>query len=157
MFARTISSEPQDILSPNLVWLCSMISQSVIQKNWFTMFNVKVTARAYIIKTWLFLLFLQNCWLVCNQTWFDSTASLVGVSCGKMGLLHLRSRSQRRFKMSVNVCLGDMFWITEHLLSNLVSHWNIMSQSAMQKFGRVSSRSKSQQGLIMIKIWVFLL
>ena len=41
--------------------------------NWFTVFSVKVTARAYVIK-WLFLLYLLNCWLVCNQTWFDSAA-----------------------------------------------------------------------------------
>ena len=32
MFVRTIFSEPQNILSPNLVWLCSLISQSVMQK-----------------------------------------------------------------------------------------------------------------------------
>ena len=37
--------------------------------------NVKVTVRAYIIKNGLSLLYLLNCWSVCNQTWFDSTAS----------------------------------------------------------------------------------
>ena len=42
--------EPQNILFPNLVWLCSIISQSDRQKDWFTVFNVKVTMRAYIIK-----------------------------------------------------------------------------------------------------------
>ena len=75
MFVRTMSSEPQNILSPNLVWLCSIISQSVMQKNWFIVFSVEVTVRAYIIKIWLFLLYLLHYWLVCNQTWFDSTAS----------------------------------------------------------------------------------
>ena len=44
-------------------------------KNWFTVFNVKVTARAYRIQIWLFLRFLLNCGSVCNQTWFDSTTS----------------------------------------------------------------------------------
>ena len=34
----------------NLVCLCSIISQSVVQKNWFTVFNIKVTARADITK-----------------------------------------------------------------------------------------------------------
>ena len=38
-------------------------------------FNVKVTARAYIIKIWLFPQYLLNCWSICNQIWFDSTAS----------------------------------------------------------------------------------
>ena len=47
MFVQMIFSEPQNILLPNLVLLCSIISQSVMQKNWFTLFNVKVTARAY--------------------------------------------------------------------------------------------------------------
>ena len=51
MFVQMISSEPQNILLPNLVWLCSIMSQSVKQKSWFSVFNVKVTARLYIIKT----------------------------------------------------------------------------------------------------------
>ena len=46
-----------------------------MQKNWFTIVIVKVTARAYMINIWLFLLYLLNCWSVCNQTWFCSTAS----------------------------------------------------------------------------------
>ena len=55
------------------------------------------------------LLCLLNCWSVCNQTWFVSTASNAGVFCGKMGLLRSRSRSQRRLKMSVNICPDDIF------------------------------------------------
>ena len=43
---------------------------------WLAVFNVKVTARAYMIKIWLFLLYLLNCWSLCNQTWFDSLNSL---------------------------------------------------------------------------------
>ena len=117
MFVQTISSEPQNILSRNVVWLCSIMSQSVMQKNWFTVFNVKVTARAYIIKIWLFLLYLLNCWPACNQTWFDSTTSEAGVFCGKMGLPRSRSRSQRRFKMLVNVCSDNIFWTTEHFVT----------------------------------------
>ena len=45
------------------------------RKKWLAAFNVKVTARAYIIKMWLFLHYLLNCWSICNQTWFGSTAS----------------------------------------------------------------------------------
>ena len=61
MFVQTISSEPNNILLPNLVCLCSIImNQSVMQKTWFTVFSVKVTVRAYIIKIWLFLLYLLN-------------------------------------------------------------------------------------------------
>ena len=46
-----------------------------LAENWFTIFNVEVTMRAYIIKIWLLLLYLLNCCSICNQTWFDSTAS----------------------------------------------------------------------------------
>ena len=60
--------EPLNRVLPNLIWWCIIMRWCVMQKNWFTIFNVKVTARAYIIKIWLFLLYL----LTCNQTWFDS-------------------------------------------------------------------------------------
>ena len=60
-------------LIQNLIWWCIIMRQCVMQKNCFIIFNFKVTARAYIIKIWLFLLNLLNCWSVCNKTWFDST------------------------------------------------------------------------------------
>ena len=75
MFVWMISSEPQNILSPNLVWLCSIMIQIVVQKNWFSIFNVKVTARAYIIQIWLFVLYLLNCWLQPNLIWYYSITS----------------------------------------------------------------------------------
>ena len=118
MFVR-IFSEPQNILLPYLVWLCSIMSQSVMQKNQFTVFNVKVTVRAYITKLWLFLLYFLNCWSVYNQTWFDSTAIKARVSCGKNWTLHSRSRSDRRVNMSVNVCPDDIFCTTEHFATKL--------------------------------------
>ena len=37
----------------------------------------------------------------------------------KNGLLYSRSRSQQRFKMSVNVCPDDIFWILEHFVTKL--------------------------------------
>ena len=39
------------------------------------LYSVKVTTGVYIIKVWLFLWYLLNCWSVCNQTYFDSIAS----------------------------------------------------------------------------------
>ena len=38
------------LLFPNLDWVCRIISLSAMQKNGFTVFNVKVTVRTYIIK-----------------------------------------------------------------------------------------------------------
>ena len=46
MFARIISCEPQNILLENLVCFCSLLSQSIMQKNWLTVFDVKVTGWA---------------------------------------------------------------------------------------------------------------
>ena len=112
----SVSPEALNHFLPNLVWWCIIMRRCVMRKNWFTIFNVKVTVRANKIKIWLFLLYLLNCWSICNQTWFDSTASQAGMSCGKMGLLRSRSRSQWRFKMFVNVC-PHIFWTTEYFVT----------------------------------------
>ena len=63
IFARTIFSESQKILLPNLVWWSSIMSQS--HADIFVVvaiFKVKVTARAHMIKIWFFLLCCLNCW-----------------------------------------------------------------------------------------------
>ena len=62
VFVQIISSELQNILSPNLVWWCSTMSQSVMPKTLLAIFKVKVTARLHMTKVWLYLLYLQNCW-----------------------------------------------------------------------------------------------
>ena len=69
------TTQPCSFFLPNLVWCCVLMRRCVMRKKWFPIFNVKVTVRAYIIKIWLFLLCLLNCCSVCNQTWFNSTAS----------------------------------------------------------------------------------
>ena len=63
---HSVSPELLYHFSPNLVWRCIIMRQSVMQKNWFTIFSVKVTASTYIIKIWLFSQYLLNCWSVCN-------------------------------------------------------------------------------------------
>ena len=71
-----------------------------------------------------------------------------------MGLLHLRSRSQWRFRMSGNVC-PNIFRITEHFVTKFDEWCSVMSQSVMQKerflLLLLSSRSRSQWGLIWSK------
>ena len=42
---------------------------------------------AHLIKTWLFLLYLLNCWFLGNQTWSDDTSSKARVFCEKIGWL----------------------------------------------------------------------
>ena len=65
MFVLVISSKLPNILLPNLVLWCFM-SRSLMQKDWFAIFKVKVTARAHMIKIWLFLLYFLNCWFLGN-------------------------------------------------------------------------------------------
>ena len=71
---HNISWTAEPFFLPNMVWWYITTKQCVLWKNWFTIFNVKVTAWAYIIEIWPFLLYLLNCWSVCNQTSFYSTA-----------------------------------------------------------------------------------
>ena len=128
------------------------MSQSDMQENWFTVFNVKVTARAYIIKIWLFLLYLKNGWSIWNQTWFGSTTLWAGVSCGKIGLLCSRSRSRQRFKMSVTVCPDNIFRTAEHFVTKLgmmMQHHE--PECHAEKNCLLSSRSRSKRGLIWSK------
>ena len=113
MFVQIISSKAPDILFPNSVLWCITMSRSIMQKDWFTIFKVKVTARAHMIKIWQFLLYVLNFWSFCYQTWFDSTLSLARVSYGEIGVLCTRSRSQQHFTMSMNDCPDDLFWIAE--------------------------------------------
>ena len=82
----------------------------VIQKNCFTNLNVKVTVRAYIIKIWLYLLYLLNCWSICNQTLFDSIASEVRVFCGKIGLLHMPGQGHSEG----SVCQWMFVWMISY-------------------------------------------
>ena len=74
---RVLSISPEQLNLPNPVWWCFTTRQRVMRekkKKMFTIFNIKVTARAYK-KRDFFLLYLLNWWSVCNQTWFGGTAS----------------------------------------------------------------------------------
>ena len=113
-FVQTVSPEPPNHFFYQ-IWYGGVLLWGGVscRKKWFTLFSAKVTARAYIIKLWLFLLYLLNCWLVCNQTCIISWSVL-----WKMRLLQLRWKDSKKrlkqwFKMSVN----DIFWITEHFVT----------------------------------------
>ena len=77
------------------------------------------------------------------------------MSCGKIGLLYSKSRSQRRFKMSANICLDDIFWTTKHFVTKLgmVMQQNEPECHAEQKLfalfkGKVTAKAH------LIKIWL---
>ena len=65
----------------NQTWYCGAppwAGMSTMQKNWDSIFKMKVTVWAYIIKIWRFLLcllFVLNQWVFCNQTQFDGRSS----------------------------------------------------------------------------------
>ena len=101
MFVRMIFSESQNILWPNYVWWCSIMSQSVMQKFCCCCccLQVKVTERAHMI---IYDSFYYIFWTV------DSLATKPGLiihyhkpECPvkKTGLLHLGSGSQQRVEM----------------------------------------------------------
>ena len=73
MFVQ-ISSKPSNTIF-KLGLLVIIVSQSVMQKDWFAIFKFKVIAKAHMVKIWQFLLYLLHCWSFCYQTWFDSTLS----------------------------------------------------------------------------------
>ena len=77
--------KPPNVLLPNLVWWCIIMSWSDVVKNWFAIFKVEITARAFMIKIWQFLLYLLGCWPFCYQTWFVGTLSKAGVSYEETG------------------------------------------------------------------------
>ena len=48
-----IFSESLNLLLPNLVWWCIIMSQVFFQKDWFAVFKMKITVKNNIIKIWL--------------------------------------------------------------------------------------------------------
>ena len=107
------SSEPQNILLPNLVWWCSKLSQNNMRKK-----NCLLSSRSrsqqgliwskfdsFYCSFWtanLFVTRLISLYIIVSQG---------RVSYEEIGLLCLRSRSQQEFEMLLNVCPHDIFWI----------------------------------------------
>ena len=104
-YQQMISFELQNILLPNFVLWCSIISLSVMWKHLLAIFKVKVTVRAHMIKKWLFLYYIF--W---TADFLATKPGSMVQDCKpeclvkKIGLLHSRSRSLQRLKMSMNIC-----------------------------------------------------
>ena len=93
----------------NLVWWCTIMSQIVFQKDWFAVFRMKATVKNNIIKIWLFnmlskLLILLQAKLV----WWYIIVRWIVLWKDWIALLWSRSRSQKRFRILVNVHLDDI-------------------------------------------------
>ena len=95
-----------NILLPNLVLWCIIMSQIVFQKDWFAVFKAKGTEKDHIIK--ICLSFKLLILLQLNLVWWHIIISWIVLWKGWIALLWSRSRSQQRFRISVNVHQDDI-------------------------------------------------
>ena len=109
MFVQMIYSESWNLLPPNWVWLCIIVSQIVFQKDQFAIFKVVVTVKVNIIKLWLFDILSELLILLqLNLVWWYIIKSWIVWWKDWIALLWSRSRSQKRFRIPVNDQLGDI-------------------------------------------------
>ena len=92
-------------------WLCIIMGQGVMQKVWFAIFKVKVTLKAHIIKYDFQRYLLKPNWMAyIIMSW----SALL-----KIALLCSMSRSQWRFKISLNLFYPFFFFTTDLLATRL--------------------------------------
>ena len=96
IFVQMIFSESLNLLLPNLVWWCIIMSQIVFRKDWSAVFKIKVTVKNNLVKLWLFgifseLLFLLQLILV----WWHIIIRRIVLWKDWIALLWSRSRSQK--------------------------------------------------------------
>ena len=105
MLVQMISFESLNILPPDLVWWCIIMSQIVLKKkNCSAVFKVKVTVKNNIIKIWLFNISFELLILLqINLVWWHIITRWIVLWKDWIALLWARSRSQKRFRMPVNI------------------------------------------------------
>ena len=109
MFVQMIFSELLNLLLPNLVWWCIIMSQIVCQKDWFNVFKVKVIVKDNIIKIWLFDILSELLILLqLNLVWWHIIIRWIVLWKDWIALLRSRSKSQKRLRNPVNVHLDDI-------------------------------------------------
>ena len=111
-----------------------------------------------MFKIWLFLQSLLNCWSVCNQTCFDSTASEAGVTCGKKWITAFKVKITAKIQ-NVSECLSRWYLLNCRTFFFFTKLGMVMQHQeseghAEKKNCLLSSRSRLQWGLIMINIWL---
>ena len=120
MFVQMIFSESLNLLLPNLVWWCIIMSQIVFKKDWFAVFKVKVTVKDNIIKILLFnilselLILLQQ-----NLVWWCIIIRCIVLWKDWIALLWSWSHSQKRFRIPVNIHLNDLYSAAEPSVTKL--------------------------------------
>ena len=103
-----ISSESLNLLLWNLVLWCIIMSQIVFQKDWFAVVKVKGTVQDNIIKICLFNILSELLILLqLNLVWWHIIIRWIVMWKDWIALLWSRSRSQKKFRIPVNVHLDD--------------------------------------------------
>ena len=94
------------------------MGQSVMQDDWFAVFKFRVTVKAHLIK---YDCFCHICWTAyLFATKFNWRYIIISWSAlSKNILLFSRSRSQKRFRIPVNVHLDNISSTAELSLTNL--------------------------------------
>ena len=134
LFTLMLSSEMLNLILPNLVRWCIIMSQIVFQKYWFAVVKVNATVKDHVTKD-DFLIYLLTCWSFCNLNhlvWWQLIMSWIVLWKGWSALLWSRSRPQERFRIPVNVHLNDISWTAEPFVTKrgMVMHYHI-------KFGSI--------------------
>ena len=149
-----IFSASLNLLVPNLVWWCFIMSQIVFQKDWFAVF--KVTVKSNIIKIWLcnilseLLILLQL-----NLVWWHIIIGWIVLWKDWIALLWSRSRSQKRFRIPVNVHLNDISSAAEPSVTKLAM---VMQHHGPKYARRLVSclQVQGHSGGSFDQIWLFL-
>ena len=140
-----ISSEPQNILLPNLVCLYSSMSQSVMQKKkLFVVFKVKVKVRAHDQNMTCYYIFWTADSSVTKLgpvTYHKPECLVKKMDCCIQGQGHSEGQN-------VNVYPDDIFQTAKHVVTKPGIVMQHHEQECHTKIGLVFSRSRSQQWLI---------
>ena len=118
-----------------------------MHKVWFTIFKVKVIARAHMIKMWCCLLYLQNRWSFCYQTWFWWYIIIRKNVLWRNGIVVFKVKVTANFKMLMNVCPDDILWIAEPFTTKLGSMINHNEPNCFKIIGLLLSGQGHSEGV----------
>ena len=157
MLVHMMSSKPPNILFPNLVLWCVIMSQSVTEskKDLFAIFKVKVSARGHLTKVWQFLVYLLNFWyLLPNLVRKHIIISQSGLWRNWIVVFKVKVTAKHQW-MFVQMVFSESLNLLV-LLPNLVWWCIVMIQIVFQKDWFVVLKVSVTVKDDIIRIWQFL-
>ena len=148
MFVQVISSELLNLLLPNLVLWCILMSQIVFQKDWFAVFKVKVTVKDLKIKTWLSNLFPELLILFqLSLVWWHIIISWIvkRLDCSVMIKVKVKGKVQNSSECSSRQYLLKYWIFCNQTCYGDASSWARLSY---KKIDLLSSSSRYHSGII---------